>query len=61
MVTYIFQSTHRVVTYCLLQHLFFRMGNTLSQTLYAFLQYFGLYSKQVTIAVIGEKNAKCLF
>ncbi|CBK23872.2 uncharacterized protein [Blastocystis hominis] len=33
------------------------MGNTLSQTLYAFLQYFGLYSKHVTIAVIGLDNA----
>lgn len=34
------------------------MGNTLSQTLYAFLQYFGLYTKQVTIAVIGERNGR---
>ena len=37
---------------------FLLMGNTLSQTFYALLQYFGLYSKQVTIAVIGENQER---
>lgn len=29
------------------------MGNSLSSSIYAFLQYLGLYSKEATIAVIG--------
>ena len=33
------------------------MGNTLSSTVFSILQFFGLYTKEAVIAVIGRDSA----